>query len=343
MKKSKSIGLPKGVRLDRGYIQIRIFHDGEPYCKNFGLDCELARQLACIHLSEKRKEILMGKFGIDKPLERRRFADVAKLFATLWAKAKDPTGKLKHNEHAIRELGYILNGHLIPFFGKMWHDEISTAKVQRWREYRLNQGVQGTTINREQVVLSSIFSNTEKWIEAERIEPFQIPEKNPCKFVERAKIQKRSRVVSQYEASKLLNAARELGDEGGRNNIALALKTALSLSDLKTLKFGSTVNLNRSKTGVPVIIPITVLHVPDWKNWSNRWNKIRTNAGLLDVEFRDLRKAAINWLKGRHQIKLVSLFAGHATQATTEGHYTKQQADEMAILANDLGGIVDAL
>jgi integrase len=334
--------LPKGIRLDRGYVQIRIMNQGQLYIRNFGLDSPEARQLAEIHLAEKRKEILMGKFNIPIKLARPKFADVARICLSRWEAAKDASGAPLYALRSFQSMRSVVNNALIPYFGRMVYAEIQPKHVMAWRIHQIRQ-VDGTTVNRQQNVLSSLFARTEEWVKTEQIKAFAIPLENPCTHVDKAPTKKRDRLLSAYELSKLKYAARVVGDENTWDNIALAVKTCLSLNDLMKLKLGDVVNLQRSKTGVAVALPITVLHSPDWKNWRKRWDVIRTQAGLADIEFRDLRKAGGNLLVGKHNIKLISLYMGHADQKTTEEFYTKARTDTLAPLAEELSRIVDSL
>src|SRR5579864_3157035 len=99
----KSNGLPKGIIVDHGYLQVRIHHGGKTYCKNFGKDCTMARELAMIHLAKKREEILLGKFGYTSTkLPRKTFQEVADIYFGLWSKQLNSDGIKKHTERAIR-------------------------------------------------------------------------------------------------------------------------------------------------------------------------------------------------------------------------------------------------
>jgi integrase len=339
--------MTRGIRIVRGYCVVRIMHKGKYYHKSFGRDSSLARELAQIHLAEKRKEILMGRFGVSSEPPVKRFAEAAPLYFSRWSEERTPEGQLKHG--SAKETERIINKSLISFFGRMFFHEVRPADVIRWREKR-SISVSGTSVNREQAVLSSIFSHLIDWVQNEEIPAFKLPTEkqsgnvlNPCLSVEMAETVKRERIVTPYEISKLKLAARDLGDENARENICLAIKTCLSRKDLKKLKLGDTVDLRRTKTGVRVVVPITVLYQPDWSNWRKRWAAVVAKAGIGDIEFRDLRKAGGNLLLGKHDLKLISQYMGHADQKTTEAAYTKLRAEKMGALAKDLSEIVDAL
>lgn len=123
----------------------------------------------------------------------------------------------------------------------------------------------------------------------------------------------------------------------------MALKSVLSMKDLKNLEIGQEIDTSRSKTGVRVNIPIANLVKLDWYGWRTRWEKAREKAGLTDLQFRDLRKTGINWMKGKFDLKLISEYAGHADIKTTEKSYTIKQSEYLEPLAKYMDSEVDLI
>lgn len=329
--------LPKGLRLDHNYVQVRIMHKGRYYHRNFGLDSPLARELAIIHLAEKRKEILMGKFGITKELPERTFASLVPVYMKKWTNEKNGDGAPKHPERSVKERQRVFDKVLIPYFGKFKFQDIRTIDVEKWREKRLSEGVLGTSVNREMVPLGDMFSTIEQMVATEQLEAIKLPDGNPCKNATKAALRVRERVLTDYELRKLHLAFTTLKDEDGWQICLLALWSILSPKDLRKLELGSTIDLERSKSGVPIHIPITLLQTLNWRNWKKRWNAARIQAGLPDVQFgRDLRKTGGNKLVGQFDIKLVSQYFGHSTVKTTEKSYTITQTEKMRPLAEFL-------
>ncbi len=327
----------KGLRLDHGYVQIRVHHEGRLYhCENFGKDSPMARQIAEMKLAQIRaklcEEKLLGKVGLKPELPRKRFRDLVPVFLKLWSDMKDRKGRVRQ-EKSILECGRVLEKTLMPYFGDMWFDEIKPINVERWYNKRLETGILDTSASRELVPLSSMFTVIARSVELERIPKFRLPEKNPCDPIQRASVRKRTRLLSEYELRKIHLACTTLADNDAWGICKLALKSILSEKDLRTLELGSTIDLDRSKTGVPVHIPITVLQKLNWKNWRRRWKAIRKEAGLLDIQFRDLRKTGGNYLIGKFDTKLVSQYFGHASVKTTEQSYTITQHEKMRPLA----------
>ncbi len=332
--------LPKGLRLDHSYLQVRLMHKGQVYHKNFGLDSAFARELAIIHLAEKRKEILMGKFGIARELPSRKFADVARLYFAKWSKELDPEGRLAHG--GADEAGRVIEANLVPYFGKMDFDVIRPLDVVKWREKRLLT-VLGTSVNREQAVLSSIFSHIEQWVKTEAIQAFKIPQENPTKSVEKAPNRKRKRVLSVNELKMLKAACMEAKDNDLWEICEMAIKSLLRKKDLFNLESGIEIDTTQAKTQRSIHLPVSVLRPLNYSNFRKRWEAVRRSARLLDCQFRDLRKTGANLLKMKaHSNKLISEFLGHASTRTTE-IYMVEDAAHLKPLADDLDGIIRSL
>jgi len=325
-----------GIRLDHGCVQVRIHHQGRTYYKNFGPNCPDARKLAEIHIAEKKREILMGKFGITPELPEKTFKELVPVYMDMWTKERDGDGKPKHGPVSIYERRRVFDRVLVPYFGTYRYHNVRTVDVEKWRDSLLTTGVLGTTINRYMVPLGDMFSAIATAVATERIPAFKQPAENPCKHATKAKMRKREVIYTDYELKKLHMAFNTLGDQDGWEICVLALKSVLSLSDLKKLEIGQTIDLDRSKTGVPVHIPITVLEKLNWKNWRRRWSKAREVAGLKDKQFRDLRKTGGNKPIGKFDLKLVSQYFGHSNIKTTENSYMVTSQEKMRPIAEFL-------
>lgn len=332
----------KGIRLVHGkYVQVRIVHDGVSYTRNFGPDCPLARELADIHLSEKRKEILMGRFGISIEVPSKPFKDAANIFYSNWQKEQNPEGAPAHTPEAIKGMGYFVRN-LSEYFGKRPFESIKPLDVVRWRESRV-QAILGTSVNREQAVLSSIFNLIERLVKTEAIEAFKLPIENPCKTVEKASSRKRQRVLSVNELKNLKTACLEADDADLWEICEMALKSLLRKKDLFNLESGIDIDTLQAKTNRPIKLPVSVLRPLRYSNFRKRWEAIRKSARLLDVQFRDLRKTGANLLKMRnHSNKMISEFLGHASTQTTEIYMVKD-TDHLKPLAKDLEDILKGL
>jgi integrase len=333
--------LPRGLRITKlGYVQIRICHKGAWYQKHFGPDSALSRQLAEIHLAEKRKDILMGRFGVSKEPPSRLFKDIAEAYYEKWSKEKDPEGKLEHG--SADETRRVIHSNLDPYFGTRPFESIRPVDIQRWREFRL-KSVLGTSVNREQAVLSSIFSHVEQWVKTEEWEPMKLPPENPCKSVKKAPNRKRKRVLSVMELKALKAACLEAKDNDLWEICEMALKSLLRKKDLFNLEAGFSIDGIQSKTQRGIQLPVSVLRPLRYENFRKRWELVRRSARLVDCQFRDLRKTGANLLKMKnHSNKLISEFLGHASTRTTE-IYMVSDTTHLSPLAKDLNDILRSL
>lgn len=351
--------MTKGLRIVRGYVQIRLMVKGAVYHKNFGPDSPLAREYALKHLLEKRHEVRMGKFGITKELPSRKFMEVANEYADKWEKERNPDGSLAHNSsETVR--GFI-RGSLGLYFGGMAFDAIRPLDVVKWREKRL-KAVLGTSVNREQAVLSSIFSHVEDWVKNEEWPAMKLPRDpasgaamNPCASVEKAPSRKRKRVLSILELKALKEACYALKDQDMWEICGMALKSLLRKKDLFLLETSGSVDIIQSKTQVALNLPVNSKGPLNFKNFRKRWEEVRRSArlefslpdGRIDQErtpqMRDLRKTGANLLKmKKHSRQMISEFLGHANLATTDIYMVKD-ADHLKPLAKDLEDILEGL
>lgn len=336
--------LAKGVRLNRGYVQVRIMYKGQFYYKNFGPDCTLARELAEIHASEKRKEILMGRFGVEPELKSVKFKEAAILWFDIWRKELSPEGLPAHGEKSLKEVQRVLAKFATGPLGGRNFEDIKPIDVERWREGLLKTGLSGTSVNRYQAVLSSIFNGVDRWIKTERLKPaFKVPASNPCDPVRKAPNVKRKRVLSLSELKALKSACREANDHDLWEICEMAVKSLLRKKDLFALEAGIDIDTIQFKTAHAIHLPVPVLRPLRYENFRKRWEKARQSAGLVDCQFRDLRKTGANLLKMRnHSNKLISEFLGHASTRTTEV-YMVDDASHLKPLAHDLEEVLKGL
>jgi len=324
-----------------GYLQARIMRDGEVLTKNFGKPDSLSVEMAQEWLVTKKKEHRENKFGIVRELPRKKFEEVARTYITLWSSERDANGLFKHTQVAIHNQVWRVESVLIPHFGKKWYDTIRPVDVQNWRDERVKK-VQGTTADKEQIALSSIYSHVKDWINLEKIPAFKIPEINFCESVKKAPIQKRTRILTTTEGNRLHQACIQANDLDMWEMVKLALKSALRPKDMIHLEQGE-IDTIQAKTGRPIQLPVTLERVLDYTNFRKRWELVRKMAGLSDLQFRDLRKTAATFAKMKgHSNKLISEYLGHASTKTTE-LYLVPNASHLKPIADDIAALVDSL
>lgn len=339
-------GLPRGLRVIRGYVQYRIYTQGKCLQKHFGPDCQEAREAAAFELAKLRKDIRAKRLGLEIEIRSRRFKDVAEEYYAKWSEEKDSEGKLKHG--SAREAQRVIQISLLPAFGRRYFETIRAVDVLRWREIRL-RAVLGTSVNREQAVLSSIFGYVEQWVRNEEWPIMKLPVDqqtgkvlNPCLSVEKAPNRMRKRVLSTLEIKALKEACYALKDEDMWEICGMALRSLLRKKDLFNLETGM-VDTVQAKTSRPISLPVHLSKPLNFSNFRKRWEEVRRSARLVDVQFRDLRKTGANLLKMKnHSNKLISEFLGHSSTDITEIYMVKN-TEHLKPLAKDLEDILGAI
>src|SRR5579862_6122618 len=90
--------LPNNCRLNKGYLEARVYHQGKRYMKHFGKDCREARIAAKGWIQSLEETIRLNKLGVQEPLIRIGFSQAADLFYKYWYE-NDP--KRSHNSILI--------------------------------------------------------------------------------------------------------------------------------------------------------------------------------------------------------------------------------------------------
>ncbi|NIT13905.1 MAG: tyrosine-type recombinase/integrase [Candidatus Dadabacteria bacterium] len=133
----------------------------------------------------------------------------------------------KHSE--IFRKKYVLQRHLIPFFGKTQMDKITSMQVESYKASKLATGLSNKTINNHLNVLSSCLHTAQDWLELKTIPKIKLLRLPPPKTV----------FLSQEECDRLLTNTSGVC----REVIFTALKTGLRLGELIALDW-SDINWN---------------------------------------------------------------------------------------------------
>src|SRR6266404_622564 len=76
----------------------------------------------------------------------------------------------KSPEHSeVSRKMYALRSSLIPFFGEMSIDKISTLQVEQYKSKKMAEGLANKTINNHLTVLSSCLRTAQDWIDLAKI------------------------------------------------------------------------------------------------------------------------------------------------------------------------------
>lgn len=208
----------------------------------------------------------------------------------------------------------VINNHLLPQWGKLRLDEITTQKVAKWLGDKANDGFAPATVEKMRTIFNRSFELAAKW---------NIPggQNNPVRNAPRRKFtNSRERFLNAQEASRLLDAADQSQNAQLRPIIGLLLLTGARVSELLHAQWQH-VDLERqtwliplSKNGkhryvplpqaaidimnnlpkfdrCPYLIPNPETRLP-FVSFKRAWNTARTEAGLKALRIHDLRHSA---------------------------------------------------
>jgi integrase len=121
----------------------------------------------------------------------------------------------------IRTKRIILNAHLVPFFGNLRLDEISTFHIEKYKAKKISSGLSNKSINNHLVILSKCLRTAEDWDRLEKLPKIKML-KTPPPEVD---------YLNKKECEVLLNKASGIWYE----MILVVLRTGLRFGELKAL------------------------------------------------------------------------------------------------------------
>jgi len=336
--------LPNKCRLNKGYLEARIFHHGRRYIKHFGRDCKEARIAAKGWIQSLEETIRLNKLGIQEPLRRLPFSQAADLFHKFWYEL-EPTRSRRSKLNAASFCKSLKD-----YFKDRPLDAFTVELIQQWRHDRQAIGVKFNSVNREQGFLSSLFEKFNYWNKlglSAPVKPVKLPHPyfNPVVLVKKPSEEgaNRTRVCSIEELKRLKAACAEYHDEALWQAIRKAIHTMLRQKDLISVEAGESIKLIQAKTGKPIIIPVVMTEKINATNLRKRWSRVRVAAGCTDLQWRDLRRSGANLLRelGYSQ-ELIKDALGHRKQATTD-IYTNVKSARLKPALDQVGKMLDSL
>jgi excisionase family DNA binding protein len=296
------------------------------------------RSDAVLHLQEKVSECFKGNH---REIERKKpvkFAELAGRYLQDYSKVM---------KKSFKSDLYIVNAHLIPFFGDLEVDQISCLHLERYRAERLTAGVKKSTTNRELAILSRIFSLGIDW---------GFSSENPVRkikfFSEQDSV--KERILTQEEEVRLLEAS-----PGHLKPILkVALNTGMRRGEILGLRWSQvdldkkTIRVERTKSGRNRYVFLNSdlhsifeeLHQAEEKS-EHVFRNSRTGqpfrdvkkafksacekAGIQNLRFHDLRHTFASRLveRGADLITVKELL-GHGTVKMTERYTHPNQAQK---------------
>lgn len=288
-----------------------------------------------------KSDILHRRYAIPKN-EKIRFAEFAKEYIQ------------KHSVPFKRswKTDLVLLKNLIPYFGDMWIDEITSFSFEQYRQKRVREKVKNktkltstTTINREGELLRSILNRAVNW---------GFLSFNQMGKLERFKEEPKERILTEKEILKLVaNATPPL-----KHVILVALNTGMRKAEILNLKWDN-VNLDTGLISVIKTKSRRMRHIPlngalidlfsrmqlkrngrefvfenpdtgkPFMEIKTAWHTLLKKSGISNFRFHDLRHcfATYSLLRGGDIISLKETL-GHSSINTTS-RYTKSLLEGM--------------
>jgi integrase len=187
---------------------------------------ENSRAGALAYEATLRGRLARGQPMIPAPLRRPAAKPRFGAFAWRWYAIYVETNN-KPSEQKAKRL--MLQNHLIPAFGTLMLDAITTLHAEEFKAAKLNAGLSPKSINNCLAVLGKCLRTAEEWSELDRVPKLKLLRVPPQKFD----------FLSREEANRLIRAVR---DTHWRAMITIALRAGLRLGELVALDW-SDVNL----------------------------------------------------------------------------------------------------
>lgn len=343
------VTLQKGLVCNRGYLFIRVYPMDRPvYLEGCGPHTPMNQKAAEIKLAEHRKRLALGDFS---PKRDQAVAMTVDEVLDLYM----PRCKVKNRkvlESVVRRL-------MRPAFGHHRFDLVTPKMARRWREAHekdvdphTGEVIKSSTVNRDQAVISAVWSTIERWVKLEEdgIPAIRLPEENPFKYVKKSdeRIYARDRVPNREE----MRAAKAwclANDPGLWQAIERATLTALRRSDLKDHNEKGGEDGIQGKTGKRFKVYAQFPLPLDLTNWRRRWDALRRALGW-DVEgtathtvWHDIRHWGPTILAELgYAGKLLQKVTGHATEAMVD-KYTGLRKEKLVEAVAALKREMDSL
>lgn len=332
--------LPRGVRLDHGYVQVRLFHNGcYALCKNFGPVSPESLDAAAKAYLDAKMRIREGKWGIKHEARQIRFSEARAIFYKRhYVEYRNPSTGSPRTAGSISVAGYVLKM-LGEAFDKEWLHEIGIKEIKAFKEECIDErGYAAATFNKQRMLLSSMFTQLRGWGIEDANSGVRLPSGadgeflNPCNFVPTLNENKRERVPTVEELKKAHLWCVE-NDQELWYAIEMALLTALRKSDLVGLT--GEVKGVQKKTGESFGLPVSLDKSVRYNR--NAWNRLRAHMGWLPdgethTTWHDLRHWAPTLL-GVHGFtgKQIQSYTSHKSEAALARYInvTKEQVPAM--------------
>lgn len=243
----------------------------------------------------------------------------------------------KQNKKSWKDDLNKLNADMLPSFGNLPLNEITTREVQKYIT-RITERTSPSTANRHYSLLSRLFNLALQW---------QYIQESPCRFIKKQKESGgKERFLNDDEIKALIGALEESGNTVATNAIRFLMFTGLRMSEAVTLKWAnvnleaSQIKLIQTKAGKARAVVLNELAVDVLKNMlsfkvnayvfpgsgetghvaclKRAFEKAKNIAGIKEFRLHDLRHtfASIAINNGASLFEVQKLLGHHSSQMT---------------------------
>jgi integrase len=323
--------LPRGLRCNKGYLEIQLFHKTNPIFHSFGLDTKEHRKLAKLRLMELQVQIQRGEYQPPSTEIEISTGEALDIFFKLHSPNLSNDDARQTCAYAITRLKQSL-AH-VPF------QLLNYQSVESFVHECLEKGNVASTVRKYLMWLGLTWKKFQLWNE---IVPQKIhqrvktPLKNPVilakmnlpKHLLSTAHLKRKRLITPEER-KQMKAWCAANDPQLWQDITAAVLTALRKGDLLRLSGQRPVTAIQGKTLQPIDLPIGVPEICS-VNLTRRWNTLRAAMGW----FKHLPDGSVNplhttWHDLRHLSATMLAELGYSLEIISKvlGNTVKQAKD----------------
>lgn len=219
---------------------------------------------AILALQEEIRKEFNREYRVKKQRDSKKFSELASLYIDNYA---------KQNKKSWRCDDYIIQAHMLPYFGDLALAEITPLLIEKYRVARLKTGIKKSSENRELSLLRRMYHLGQDW---------DLVDQNPVTKVKffSEKDNYKERILQDHEEALLLAACPDYL----RPIIIAALNTGMRRGEILNLQWSQvdlnkrTIRVENTKSGKNRIIPVNEILYQEL-------SKIRSSSQINDFIF----------------------------------------------------------
>jgi integrase len=271
--------LPRGLRCNKGYLELYIARNGQLVVEAFGKDNKDHRKFAKIRLAELTVQLQRGTYKAPSSEVELTTAEALDIFYRLHGPNLTSEKARIECQYALFQLKAAV-GHIL------WHELNYQHCQESIYQAAIDKGLKNSTIRKRFMWLSLAWTKFNFWNETvptKLKQRVKMQTKNPVTLAKESIGRRglsvahlaRTRVPSREEV-KAAKAWCMANDPELWQAIKQAVILALRKQDLiKAQTLNGPVHLTQSKTGKPINIPFVIQRPVSFVNFRNRWDRLR--------------------------------------------------------------------